>query len=70
MTKYFNNNPFLESIPTNTNVVGNSKNNTALYIILAIAGGVLLGFTFQHAINKRTISKLVIENDELKNKKV
>ena len=70
MTEYFNNRPFLESIPGNINTTGNSKNNTAMYIILAIAGGALLGFIIQQAINKKTISKLVIENEELKNKKV
>lgn len=66
MTKYFNNNSFLESIPGNSYHTGNSKGNTVLYLILGIGIGTILGFVAHHVINKKHLIKLTLENDELK----
>lgn len=70
MAKYFNNNSFLDSIPGNSNQAGNSNDNTVLYLILGIGIGAFLGIVAQHAINKKHLIKLTLENEELKKRMV
>ena len=66
MTPYFNNTPFINSVP------GNNAENNNLQIILILGGGLLmgcfLGYCLKQSIQNKINADLKTENDQLKNK--
>ena len=68
MIEYFNNKPFLETIPSFGNQQCNSTPNPIIYIVLAVGAGVIVGCLLQHAINKKKMALIINENDELRKK--
>jgi hypothetical protein len=68
MIEYFNNRPFIESIPGNSNNgVKPGKGNSLICLILATTAGILVGYLIQQIVNKKRTAMIIKENEELKN---
>lgn len=70
MAKYFNNDPFLDSMPGN----GNKGDNSGLIIALGASAVLLLilsaGLIYQHYNDKKIIVQLKKEKDEASNDRI
>lgn len=66
MAEYFNNRPFIGSIPGHSNNGGKSG-NVLLYLVVATTAGLLAGYIIQQIVNKKRMALIIKENDNLKN---
>jgi uncharacterized protein HemX len=69
MPEYFNNRPFIESMPGNENQSSNSGSNAILYIALGLGAVIIIGLVIQHKNNNVKMTRIIKENDDLKNKR-
>ena len=67
MTKYFNNDPFLDSMPGNGNKGIKSNHKIALGAGAVLLLFVVAGFAYQHYNDKKIIAQLKKEKDEASN---
>ena len=67
MAEYFDNRPFLESVPGSGNKVDKPSGNPILDFCLTAAAGIIIGCVIHYHFNKKKTSMIIKENDELKN---
>ena len=67
MTEYFDNRPFLKSMPGSENNGVKPSGDIILSLVIMAVGGLILGCAIQYIVNKKRTEFIIKENEELKN---